>query len=174
MTYKGASVQRQFPLTTSNLNLFADLSSNVEPCPNVPSAQIGFRPLATNADGSANSCANPAKAGSTVSLFVHGAGGFASPPAQLVNLHASIGFGCTALVTNASLMTGFVYKVDVSLPATLTPCNVSFTGTQGIPLALRYNDAPVGPLNIPANLAGPVLSFSPPGDPMWMIVWIEQ
>jgi len=174
LTYNGASVQRQFLFTASNLNLFANLSTDQNPCPNFASTAPGFQPLAINADGSTNSCTNPAKAGSTVSFFVHGAGGFGSPPSPLVNLHASFGFGCTALVTNASLISGFVYKVDVSLPASIAPCDEVLSGSEGVPLTLSYNDAPVGPLYIPANLAGPVLSFSPPGQPMQMIVWVNQ
>jgi uncharacterized protein (TIGR03437 family) len=164
LTYNGGSVQRQFPLTASNLNLFANLSTNQNPCPNVPS-DVGFQPLAANADGSLNSCTNPAKAGSTVSLFVHGVGGFGSAPSQLVNLHASFGFVCTALVSKASLITDFVYKVDVSLPASLAPCDQVFSGAEGVPLTLSYNENPVGPFSIPADLSGALLSFSPPGDP---------
>src|SRR5208283_4971639 len=34
----------------------------------------GVQPLAFNADGSANSCANPAAAGSTVTIFLNGLG----------------------------------------------------------------------------------------------------
>ena len=173
LTYNGAVVRRQFPFTLSNMNLFADLSTSLNPCPNVPS-DVGFQPLATNADGSTNSCTSPARAGSTVSLYVHGVGGFQAPPPQLVNLHASIGFGCTALVNSASLLTGVVYKVDVSLPASFAPCAEVFKGAEGVPLTLTYNDAPVGPLSIPANAAGSVLTFSPPGVPMRMIVWVSQ
>lgn len=173
LTYNGAAVQRQFAFTTTNLNIFANLTTNLNPCPSVPSTSLGFQPLAVNADGSTNSCATPAKAGSIVSLFVHGAGGFGSPPPQLVNLHASLEFGCTALVTNAALISSFVYKVDVSLPASLAACGEDFSGTQGVPLTLSYNDAPVGPFYIPADLAGPVLNFSPPGVPMPMTVWIS-
>lgn len=173
LTHNGASVQRQFPFTASNLNLFADLSTNQNPCPNFPS-DVGFQPLATNADGSTNSCTNPAQAGSTVSFFAHGAGGFESQPSRLVNLHASFGFGCTALVTNVSLIAGLVYKMDVSLPASLAPCDQVFKGSEGVPVTLSYNGAPVGPLYIPVDLAGPLLSFSPPGQPMQMIVWVRQ
>jgi uncharacterized protein (TIGR03437 family) len=41
----------------------------------------GVQPLAFNADGSANSCANPAPAGSTVTVFLNGLG--VTSPAQL-------------------------------------------------------------------------------------------
>jgi uncharacterized protein (TIGR03437 family) len=174
LTYNGAGVQRQFPFTASNLNLFANLSTNQNPCPGVASTQTGFQPVAANADGSLNTCTNAAAAGSTLSLFVHGAGGYGSPPSPLVNLSASFGFGCTVLVTNASLASAFVYKVDVSLPASLAACGEVFNGSEGIPITLSYNNTPVGPLSIPADLAGPLLSFSPPGQPMQMIVWVKQ
>ena len=174
LTYKGAGVRRQFPLSASNLNLFADLSSSLNPCPDAALTDVGFHPVAENADGSKNSCTNPAAAGSVVSLFVHGAGGFGAPPVPLLNLHASIGAGCTALVTNTTLLKGIVYKLEVSLPVTFESCGEHFSGTAGIPLTRSYNDAPVGPFNIPADLAGPALSFSPPGDPMRMIVWVKQ
>ena len=173
LTYSGASVQRQFPFTGSNLNLFANPSTNQPACSYAATAS-GFQPVATNADGSVNSCANPAKSGSTISFYVHGAGGFGLPAPRLVNLQASFGFGCTALVANASLISSFVYRLDVSLPALLGSCDEVLNGSEGVPLTLSYNGAPVGPLYIPSNLAGPVSSFSPPGEPMQMIVWVEH
>jgi len=47
-------------------------------------------------------------------------------------------------------------------------------GGVGVPIGLFYNNAPVGPLAVPADLAGPLVSFSPPGQPMPMIVWVKQ
>jgi len=176
VTVNGISVQRQFPFTASNLHLFADLSSDHLPCLNARITVTGFQPLATNADGSLNSCANPARYGSTVSFFMHGAGGFETPPAQLLNLQALV-VSCSAAITNTSLITGFVYKVDVSLPASLMPCDEFFSGSQGetyFPVTFRYNGVPVGPLSVPANLGGPLLNFSPPGESMPMIVWVKQ
>jgi uncharacterized protein (TIGR03437 family) len=173
LTYNGISVQRQFAFTASNLNLFADSSTVLNPCPNVPSTSNGYQAVAVNADGSANSCTNPAKLGSTVSLFAHGAGGFVSAPSPLVNLQAFIAYGCTALVTHTALVTSFVYKLDVSLPASLAACAEVVNGAQGVPLTLSYNDAPLAPLSIPADLPGPVLSFIPPGTPVPVIVWIK-
>jgi len=124
LTVNGAGVERQFPFTFSNLNLFADLTSNEVSCPAANSSANGFQPMATNADGSPNSCTNPAKYGSTVSFFVHGVGGevVGLPPLQqVVDLQAFVGF-CSATVTNAALIDGFVYKVSVSMPASLLPC----------------------------------------------------
>jgi uncharacterized protein (TIGR03437 family) len=172
----GSMVQRQFPFAESNLNLFANLSSSEISCANGLSTE-GFQPLAVNADGSLNSCTNPAQYGSTVSFFVHGVGasqlGF-PPPAQFSGVQAYVD-SCSAAVTNASLIDGFVYKVDVSLPASGLPCE-NFSPVQSetyFQVTLSYNGVPAGPLLVPANLAGPVLNFSPPGEPMPMIVWVQ-
>jgi hypothetical protein len=60
ISVNGATVQRQFPYTVTNLNLFADLSTNSVPCPSGNLTGY-FQPVATNADGSFNTCTNPAK-----------------------------------------------------------------------------------------------------------------
>ena len=167
----GANLQRQFPLTLTALNLFADLSVNQLSCGNTPTAS-GFQPVATNPDGSLNSCTNPARYGSTISLYAHGVGYFGpTPPQQLLNLQATVG-NCSAAVTSTTLVDEFVYKVNVSLPASALPCWESFPGVGYFPVTLSYNDMPVGPLAVPADLAGPVLSFTPPGQPLQMIVWV--
>jgi uncharacterized protein (TIGR03437 family) len=170
-----ASVQRQFPVTESALNLFANLSSSNINCANAFTTATGFQPVATNADGSLNSCTNPAAYGSTVSFFLHGAGGIGGPAGQLLNLQVTAG-SCSAAVTNTSLIDGFVYKVDVSLPVSLLPCDEEYSYNQGenyFPVTFTsYNGAPVGPFYVPADLAGPVLSFSPPGIAMPMVVWV--
>jgi uncharacterized protein (TIGR03437 family) len=167
----GATLQREFPVAASNLNFFADLSTNVS-CPDVPNNFPGFQAVALNADGSSNSCHNPAKYGSTVSLFVHGAGGLVDPPSRLTNMQASVG-SCSAVAGDAALIDNFVYKVDVNLPASLASCDSVFNGPQGEAVSLRHNGAPVGPFNVPVNLAGPSVDFTPPGTPMTMIVWMK-
>jgi hypothetical protein len=71
-------------------------------------------------------------------------------------------------VTDGSLISGFVYKVDVSLPAPGLPCE-SFSAGQDethFQVTLSYNGAPAGPLVISANLAGPLRSLSPPSEPI--------
>ncbi len=173
VSVNGATVQRQFPLTASNLNLFADLSANEISCPSAHSTANGFQPVAANADGSFNSCTNPAQFGSTVSFFVHGIGEF--PPPQLRSLQAFVGI-CSATVTNASMINGFVYKVDVVLPASLLPCAESHSPSQAeneLNVTLSYNGAPVGPLALPPGSGGPIINFSP-GKPLPMIVWVTQ
>ena len=167
----GARVQRQFPFTTSNLNLFADLSSNQVRCDQANFIANGFQPVAANADGSMNSCTSPARYGSTVSLFVHGVGGLAPPP-QLLNLQAYVGL-CSAAVTNATLVNDYVYKVDVKLPDSPLPCADAYSSMQAegqFPVTLSYRGVPVGPVVVPTG--GPIINFGP-GSPMPMIVWVH-
>ncbi len=167
----GATVERQFPLTASNLNLFADLSGQVS-CQGVPTTTNGFQPVATNSDGSRNSCTNPAAYGSTVALYVEGPGGPVAPLSSLANIQASVGF-CSAAVTSATPINDFVYKVDVSLPASLALCDEVFNEPQGEAVTLTYKDMPVSPLYVPVNLAGPTPDYSLPVTPMPMIVWVK-
>lgn len=172
LTYNGGTVRRQFPFTMSNLNLFADLSAMESGCAGAGVTDNAFQPLALNADGTRNSCTNPAKAGSTVSLFVHGPGGFGIPAPRLTNLHANFAFGCTALVTDAALISEFVYKVDVIVPTSLAFCNQAFDRAEAVSMTLSYNDEPVGPFAVPVNAGGLNLTFSPPGAPVRMFIWI--
>jgi uncharacterized protein (TIGR03437 family) len=178
LTVNNDSVERQFPFTVSNMNLFADLTSNEISCPTANFIANGFQPVAVNADGSSNSCTNPAKYGSTVSFFMHGVGaeqlGF--PPAQqLLNVQAYVGF-CSSAITNASLIDGFVYKVDVTMPASLSPCTETYSLTQAenqFPVSFSYGGLPVGPLVVPIPGRGPTINFAP-GEPMPMIVWVTK
>jgi uncharacterized protein (TIGR03437 family) len=170
MTVNGAVIQRQFPFAASNLNLFANLTSPEASCASGIFNGNGVQPLALNADGSVNSCANPAKYGSTVSLFMEGAGGYASSPPQSLNPQAYVGY-CAAAVPNASLIDGFVYKVDVTMPASQLPCAEDYSANQpetGFPVTLSYNGLPVGPLYVPAA-GSPVTN-----NPVPVIVWVTQ
>ncbi len=179
VTVNGKLLERQFPFTSSNLNVFANLSSNSITCPAIGYPVAGAQPLAMNADGSLNSCAHPAHYGSTVSFFLHGIGGFANPFTSqpfsgLLNLQATVG-SCSAAVTNTSLIDDFVYQVQVALPTALDPCDADYsngTGENYFPVTFSYNDLPVGPLMVPGDLAGPLTSFAAPGQPMALIVWV--
>jgi uncharacterized protein (TIGR03437 family) len=167
----GSSVQRQFPYVVTNLNLFADLSTSALACPGLGTIG-GFQPVATNADGSFNTCANPAKYGSTVSLYAHGVGAFqlGFPPAsELLNVQASVG-NCSALVPNTTLWGDYVYKIDVVLPASQTPCGQNFgPRTENVfSVSLNYNGLPVGPLVVPVS------GFPTAAQSMQMTVWVTQ
>jgi len=157
------------------MNLFADLASTEAPCPGAITPEGGFQPLAMNADGSVNSCANPAKYGATVSFFMEGVGGdiFAfgfEPPQQVLNVEALVG-SCSAAVTNASLVDNFVYRVDVTLPPSLLPCSFySSSSAEGLfYVTLRYNGSTVGPQYVPLPT-----SVSSSIEPMPMTVWVTK
>jgi uncharacterized protein (TIGR03437 family) len=177
VTVNGASsAPRLFQQATSNLNLFANLASNEVSCPAQGIVASGFQPLAMNADGSLNSCSNPAKPGATVSFFVDGVGlpSGSVPPAQLpLELEAHIR-SCSAPVLNTTLTNAFVYKVDVQLPSSVTSCAVeSNSNVAAFSVTFSYNGAPVGPLVVPLPPPGiPIWSFAP-GQPMPMIVWVH-
>ena len=151
VSVNGTSIQREFAWTTYNLNLFADVAIGPT-CPGYTLA-LTFQPVARNPDGTRNTCLNPAKFGSVVSLFVHGVGaqqlGLAMP--DTVGGIEVLAGTCPVTVENVA-RSGIVYKVDVRLPATLLPC-ANFTGNAINPLFLTitYNGAPVGPLIINSN-----------------------
>lgn len=178
LTVNGTELQRQFPFTVSNMNLFANLAANQIPCPAAEQIVSGFQPLALNADGSMNSCGNPAKYGSTVSFFMHGVGaeqfGF-PPPQQVLNVQAFVG-NCSAAVTNAILVASFTYQVDVTMPATLLPCAQVYSEVlpeNWFAVTFSYNGETVGPRTVPVPSGEPIINFAP-GAPMPMVVWVTQ
>jgi uncharacterized protein (TIGR03437 family) len=173
LTVNGVTIQRQFPYTVSNMNLFADLSPAQVSCPAALVIGNPIQPVAMNADGSANSCANPAKYGSTVSFFMHGVGGNAfgfQPPQQLgLNVEALVGY-CPTTVTNAWLINNFVYKVDVTMPASPLPCGQA-SGSFAVnffDVTFSYDGLTVGPLSVPFG-GGPAMNFAMP-----MTVWVTN
>lgn len=161
-----AALSRQFPYTLAAPNLFANLTGAAG-CP-----PVGFFPLAINADGSVNTCGSPARMGSTVSLYLHGLGGFGAPFPYAAGVQVSLG-GCSAAVTGASLVASYVYKVDVAVPDSLSSCTGAPNGSATyLPVTLTYNRQPVGPFAVPANLDGSIGAFTPPGQPLSMYVWV--
>jgi uncharacterized protein (TIGR03437 family) len=175
VTVNGATAPpRALPLVETNLNLFANLASNEVSCPGGTINANGFQPLAMNADGSLNSCANPAKPGSTVSFFIDGVGtigGQLPPPTLPVGLLALVS-ECWAPVQSTTLIDGFVYQVDVQLP-TSTSCILQYgSGGAAFGVTLSYNGVPIGPLVVPPP-SGPIVNFTP-GQPMPMIVWATK
>jgi uncharacterized protein (TIGR03437 family) len=170
LAINGVTLQRQFPYILTNLNVFASLQSG-----SCLAGDPEYQPLAFNADGSSNSCTNPAHSGSTVSFFLHGVGapqlGF-PPVSQIAGLTATVG-GCTALVTSATLLQNYVYKVDVAMPATLQSCPDAdineLISLYALPVVFNYNGTPVGPFQIP-TVSSPT-DFAP-GLPLPLIVFV--
>jgi len=174
LTVNGVSVERQFPFTASNLNLFADLSGNLISCPGGPKAANGDQPLALNSDGTLNSYCNPAAFGSTVSFFMHGLG-VQSPdlvPAQAIGgLTASAG-GCAATLANSSLINSYVYKVDLVAPSKQTSCfGVAAAGQPTpVPVTFSHDGVGIGPRTLPSNTQ--VNNFVP-GATIPVVIWLK-
>ena len=171
----GATVSREFPYIVTNLSLFAELQGSLLECPAFPGGQ-GYLPLAKNADGSANSCTNPAQAGSTVSFFMQGVGaeqlGF-PPVSEISGLTATLGY-CTAQVVKTTLVEGFVYQVDVAIPASLPACAGGTTpnGMYQVQPTFNYNGTPVGPFIVPPP--GALSFYYAPGLLMPMVVYLRD
>jgi uncharacterized protein (TIGR03437 family) len=181
LNVNGATATRQFPYTLTNLNLFANLMAGQSSCAGASPGNQGYQPVASNADGTSNSCANPASAGSTVSFYMHGIGatqlGF-GPTQEIPGLSASVGY-CSAQVTSANLIGDFVYQVDVTLPASPAAC-VGIPGTSAmyqLPVTFIYNGEIVG-----SEIVGPFIVPTPgaistefaPGQPMTMMAYVKQ
>ena len=169
----GATVSRQFPYILTNLSLFGDVRNGMVQCAGASPGVQGYPALAVNSDGSTNSCSNPARAGSTVSFFMHGIGaeqlGF-PPLSEIPALTATLD-SCSAQVLKTALIDGFVYQVDVQMPLSPAACtgSPSSEGLYELQAAFDYNGSPVGPFAVP--LPG---SLYLPGQVMPMTVYVKQ
>jgi uncharacterized protein (TIGR03437 family) len=159
------SAARLFPVTPSSPALFADLFASPP-----ASCTQGYPPpvLARNADGSINSCLQPAKPASTISLYLNGVGigtvvyfGFFT----IFDFDVVIN-GASAEVVDVANENDWVTRVDVRLPASLT----ATPGTaQGFNVTMRESGLPVGPLSLTPGLS-PYLAA---GTSMPLIIWVE-
>jgi uncharacterized protein (TIGR03437 family) len=134
------SSPRELPVVISNPNLFADLSENGSTC--LGDTQ-GLTLMATNADGSRNSCANPAKLASVVSFYVHGL-----ESTSCFCFDVSFGVGSAALVSVMPVNT-FVARVDVQLPSSFATASISGSPEGAFEVSMRLRQTPVGPLELP-------------------------
>jgi uncharacterized protein (TIGR03437 family) len=133
------SAPRQLPVVAANPELFADLSTIGTNCPQ------GLALLATNADGTRNSCSNPAPLGSVVSVYVHG---LSTTPCLCFD--AALGSVSTP-VLNIVPLNSFVTRLDVQLPAASIDAS-EYSDVGGyVTLTLRVNNAPVGPFQPGGN-----------------------
>jgi uncharacterized protein (TIGR03437 family) len=172
LTYGGGTIERQFPIVNNNLSLFADLSSSQVTCADVPVFQSGYQPLALNEDGSLNGCAHPAKAGSKVSLFLNGAGGFGSGVDPLSNFIGYLGQGCAIAPGHSVALNNYVLQVDLSLPSAFSGCGPALNGPAALPLSVSYNSSPVGPFTVPTSASGAQVTFALTSQPMPIVLWI--
>jgi len=142
---------RQFAVTASSPGLFIDTSIRNQPCQSY--FANGSAAVALNADGTKNSCVNPARAGSQVTVFLNGIGGYVGnvPPVT----GSIVGPGPYALGTAVDVRAGTLslqagpvlpwagmiaglYQVKVTMPdfGTPLPRPASLTiSIDGIPAA---------------------------------------
>ncbi len=66
------SLTRMFVVARSNPSVFLDMSVSVAGCDPSYTGSVVFAAVALNSDGSRNSCANPAKPGTSVTIFLNG------------------------------------------------------------------------------------------------------
>jgi uncharacterized protein (TIGR03437 family) len=66
------SVTRMFAVASSNPSVFLDMSVSVAGCDLSYVGDVVFAAVALNSDGSRNSCANPAKPSTSVTIFLNG------------------------------------------------------------------------------------------------------
>ena len=150
---------RLFPITSSTPSLFADLFASLPAsCAQTSAPQA----LARNADGSINSCLQPSKPGSTISLYLNGAGMgifFIFDWDVVIN-------GGSAEVVNVTNENEWVTRVDVRLPASVT----STPGmAQGFNVTMRASGLPVGPFYLMPDLSpGLPAETSQP-----LTIWVE-
>jgi uncharacterized protein (TIGR03437 family) len=172
----GVTVSRQFPYILTNLSLFGELRNGLVQCDGASPGIQGYQALAENADGSLNSCTNPAQAGSTVSFFMQGVGaeqlGF-PPVSQISALTATLD-SCSADLVRTALADGFVYQVDVEMPSSPAACAGSPASEDLYELqaTFNYNGSPVGPFIVPPP--GSLNFYYAPGLVMPMTVYVKQ
>ena len=135
---------RQLAIVPSNPNLFADRAPSPSECIGVTQ---GLVLLATNADGSRNTCSTRSKLGSVVSVYLHGVG-LGDPVAAAFQALAG---SQSVTVVGVSTLDEFITRVDVQLPQSFTGASALWgQGTVGgFAFALRQNSMPVGPLTPP-------------------------
>ena len=165
-----AGTTRMLPLTANNPSLFADLSGIITQC-TVGSVIYfsAFQVFALNADGSVNSCSNPAKVGSTVSLFVNGMGaegveGPWTPSAVPVSVRLG---RWSAEVTNVVAQTPFVWQVNVVAPEGLSVGSQSEAKVE-MDMDFQNGVEAVGPLAVATT---PPM-YPLPGTPAPLTLWV--
>jgi uncharacterized protein (TIGR03437 family) len=182
-TYSTAA-SRLFAVAPANPSLFLNLSAPPPGCSPLAFSSSGFVPLvALNGDGSLNGCGNPAKPGSTVSVFLNGAAAMSngSYPATGSITGSNIGpfdsqvdvDGGPVPVANGdadSLAAGPLFPVPGSIAGVdqlaIQLPGTAASGLQAISLAVTIDGVPAAPL-----------AYNP--QPAWavqqtVILWVER
>jgi uncharacterized protein (TIGR03437 family) len=135
-TQLNLSDSRALAIVASNPVAFLDTTTSLSSLANCPLSSINYNggpaPLAFNADGTRNSCANPAAPGSVVQIFLDGLGvtspaqatGAITPnPGPQLNLPITFAGGLPATAVSASAPPGSisgVWQVNIRMPVNET------------------------------------------------------
>jgi uncharacterized protein (TIGR03437 family) len=117
----------------------------------------GLQPLAFNADGTVNSCANPASAGSMVTIFLNGLG--ITSPAQTTGAisPSAVAISPVAAAASASGSTG-------ALPTQTLPGEIASVAQVQVPVASPSSTLSLGVL----DASGAVFRVRGPGVAIWV------
>ncbi len=106
---------RALPVVNNAPNLFTSASTSAASCPETIAGEA-IALFANNADGSVNSCSNPAKPGTVISLFVDGV----NVKGQVSELPVAVTIGhWSAEVVNVTEANPYVLRIDVTVPSTV-------------------------------------------------------
>jgi uncharacterized protein (TIGR03437 family) len=166
---------RELPVSASVPSVFANLSGTVSSCTVGGFIYMSaFNDFALNADGTVNSCSNPAKPGTVISFFVNGLGDqtFSGAPSPWLpsQIPVAVTMGeWSAEVVNVSAPNPFLWQVDVLVPpgavqssAPLGAVNVTMD------LNLMGGVVALGPLTVQATSP----SYTAAGTPIPLSVWV--
>jgi uncharacterized protein (TIGR03437 family) len=149
-TQLNLSDSRALAVVASNPVAFLDTTTSLSSLANCPLSSINYNggpaPLAFNADGTRNSCANPAAPGSVVQIFLDGLGvtspaqatGAITPnPGPQLNLPITFAGGLPATVVSASASPGSisgVWLVAIRMPTNQTGAVSVSPSVGGVPV----------------------------------------
>jgi uncharacterized protein (TIGR03437 family) len=166
---------RELPVAASVPSVFANLSGTVISCTmNGIIYMSSFNDFALNADGSVNSCSNPAKPGTVISFFVNGLGDqtFSGAPNQWLPSQIPIAVTMgpwSAEVVNVSALNPFVWQVDVLVPPGAVPSNAPFGAVNvSMDLNLIGGVVALGPLAVLPTSP----DYTTPGTPFPLSAWV--
>lgn len=120
-------------------------------------AIAGLQPLAFNADGSVNSCANPAAAGSTVTIFLNGLG--VTSPAQITGAISP-----SAIAISPVAAAGSASESTSALPTQTLPGEIASVAQVQVPVASPSSAMTVGV----SDASGAVFLVRGPGVVIWV------
>jgi uncharacterized protein (TIGR03437 family) len=118
---------------------------------------VGLQPLAFNADGSMNSCANPAVAGSTVTIFLNGLGVTSPPQTTGAIASAAVAISPVAAAGSASGLSG-------AIPTETLPGEIASVVQVQVPAAAPTSTVTLGV----SDASGAVFLVRGPGVVIWV------